>query len=124
MINTYHENDRHCQECGLILIGRSDKKFCSDQCRASFHNREYSQNSESIRRVNRVLKRNRFVLGKLAEQGKFQINKKKLEEMGFNFDFYTHLRKKKDGSKVFYCYETGYLREEGDEFRIVRTELI
>ncbi len=124
MINTYHENDRHCQECGLILIGRSDKKFCSDQCRASFHNREYSQNSESIRRVNRVLKRNRFVLEKLVSQGKFQIHKKKLEELGFNFDFHTHSRRIQDGSKIIFCYETGYHRQSGDEYRIVRKELI
>ncbi len=105
------ENDRHCQECGLNIFGRSDKKFCGDQCRASFHNRIYSQNAESVRRVNRVLKRNRSLLVRLLSQGVRLTTRENLEAQGFNFDYFTHL-KSENGSYVIFCYETGYFEEQ------------
>ncbi len=32
---------RHCTECGQRLAGRSDKKFCNDQCRTAWHNKQH-----------------------------------------------------------------------------------
>ncbi len=29
-----------CKECGKILHGRSDKRFCNDDCRSSYHNKK------------------------------------------------------------------------------------
>ena len=31
--------EKNCPECGEHIIGRVDKKFCSDQCRASHNNK-------------------------------------------------------------------------------------
>lgn len=31
--------EKTCLECGEKIIGRADKKFCSDQCRISYNNR-------------------------------------------------------------------------------------
>ncbi|MFA6947300.1 MAG: DUF2116 family Zn-ribbon domain-containing protein, partial [Pedobacter sp.] len=31
--------ERECLDCGAALRGRTDKKFCDDQCRSNFNNR-------------------------------------------------------------------------------------
>ena len=31
--------ERKCLECGTVLKGRSDKKFCSDYCRNTYNNK-------------------------------------------------------------------------------------
>jgi hypothetical protein len=119
MYNQIQENDRHCLECGLMLLGRSDKKFCGDQCRASFHNREYSDKSKTVRSINRVLKKNRLLLKTAADQGLDKISRKNLEEMGFNFKFYTHSKKSEDGSRMFFCYETGYQENSRENLKLI-----
>lgn len=124
MYNQIQENDRHCQECGLMLLGRSDKKFCGDQCRASFHNREYSDKSKTIRSINRVLKRNRLLLKTATDQGLNMISRKHLKEMGFNFNFYTHSKKAADGSKMFFCYEAGYQEETREILKLILSQPI
>jgi len=40
---------RNCPECGEKIIGRADKKFCSDQCRNSYNNRLNSDASNTVR---------------------------------------------------------------------------
>ena len=34
---------RCCPVCGSNVVGRSDKVFCSDDCRTFFHNRKYRE---------------------------------------------------------------------------------
>lgn len=33
------ESERVCPVCGERIVGRSDKKFCGDECRVYHHNR-------------------------------------------------------------------------------------
>jgi predicted nucleic acid-binding Zn ribbon protein len=101
--------DRKCLECGEKIIGRADKKFCSDQCRISYNNRLNSDETNYVRNVNNILRKNRRVLMDLNITGKTRVSREKLSEKGFDFNFYTSTYTTKEGAQYFYCYEQGYL---------------
>ncbi len=111
-----------CLECGQPFEGRSDKKFCSDQCRTTFYNRENSDSTNYIRNVNRILRKNRKILSELNPNGKNTISKTKLQEQGFNFNFFTNVYRTKAGKVYYFCYEQGYLLHEDNLVTLVVRE--
>jgi predicted nucleic acid-binding Zn ribbon protein len=110
---------KQCPECGEKIVGRSDKKFCSDECRNNFNNKQNSNTTNYIRNVNNLLRKNRRILEELAPDGKSKVHKNKLNEKGFDFKHITHLYKTQKGSTYLYCYEYGYLPLENDYFLII-----
>lgn len=102
--------ERKCPECGDIIIGRADKKFCSDQCRNSYNNKLNSDASNTVRNINNILRKNRRILQELNKQsGKTLVNKDTLLQNGFNFTYHTHTYTTKKGDIYHFCYEQGYL---------------
>lgn len=108
-----------CLECATKITGRIDKKFCSDQCRISFNNRLNSDETNYVRNVNNILRKNRRVLSELNTTGKTRVGMAKLKEKGFDFQYFTNTYKTKDGAVYYYCYEQGYLPIENDSFLLV-----
>ena len=51
-----------CLECGEPVIGRIDKKFCSDYCRNTFNNKVNKESKNLIRNINNRLRKNHRVL--------------------------------------------------------------
>ncbi len=101
---------RKCPECGEKIIGRADKKFCSDQCRNTYNNRLNSDASNTVRNINNILRKNRRILCELNKQsGKTMVNKDNLLSNGFNFTYHTHTYTTKKGDVYYFCYEQGYL---------------
>ncbi|MFC2152125.1 hypothetical protein ACFLSE_06310 [Bacteroidota bacterium] len=101
---------RKCPECGDVIIGRADKKFCSDQCRNTYNNRLNSDTSNTVRNINNILRKNRRILHELNKQsGKTMVNKDNLLSKGFNFTYHTHTYTTKKGDIYNFCYEQGYL---------------
>jgi hypothetical protein len=99
-----------CPECGEKLIGRVDKKFCSDQCRNTYNNRLNSDASNTVRNINNILRKNRRILQDLNKQsGKTMVSKDILLTNGFSFTYFTHSYKTQKGSEYRFCYEQGYL---------------
>ena len=101
---------RNCRYCGEAISGRSDKKFCDDQCRSNFNSR-MNYASPEIRTVNSILRRNRRILDSLASLGNAQIDMSNLHEKGFNFRFHTHTRSAK-GYTYNMCYDYAWLTAE------------
>ncbi len=108
-----------CLECGYEIIGRSDKKFCSDQCRNTYNNRLKKDANNFVRNVNGVLRKNRRILAELNPDGKAKVPFQKLKDKGFNFDYFTNMYRTKAGKTYFYCYEYGYLPIENDYYFLV-----
>jgi predicted nucleic acid-binding Zn ribbon protein len=75
-----------CLECGESLIGRSDKKFCSDQCRNTYNNRLRKDLNNTMRNINNILRKNRRILNKYNPHGMSKFQKKLLLDAGFDFD--------------------------------------
>lgn len=109
-----------CLYCGKPLQGRSDKKFCDDQCRNSYNNQLNSDTNNNVRNINNILRRNRRIMEEINTSGKTNVPKSKLLERGFNFNYFTSLLRTKDGKTYFFCYEHGYLPLENDWYLLVR----
>lgn len=113
---------RKCQECGQILNGRKDQKFCSDYCRNSFNNRLNEDSTKYIRRINNILRKNRRILSQLNPKGKVTVDGITLAEEGFNFHYFTNTYKTKTGSVYIFCYDQGYLKMEDDRYMLVHKQ--
>jgi predicted nucleic acid-binding Zn ribbon protein len=108
-----------CLECGSKIIGRADKKFCSDQCRVAYNNRLNSNETNFMRNVNNVLRKNRRILIDLNTTGKSRVSREKLHEKGFDFSLFTSTYTTKEGSLYHYCYEQGYLQVDKSWYLLV-----
>jgi predicted nucleic acid-binding Zn ribbon protein len=117
------EKEKFCLSCGEPIKGRTDKKFCDDQCRSNYNNRLNSENSVQIRIVNNILKKNRKLLeAVVGVDGKGKISKQKLMEKGFNFKYFTQMHTTQKGSVYKLCYEYAYLLIENDFVFVVKWE--
>lgn len=117
------KKEKSCEECGTTIIGRIDKRFCSDQCRNTFNNRLNSDVTNYVRNINNALRKNRRILMELNPQGKVRISRHKLLAKGFDFEYYTSTYTTKEGSQYYYCYEQGYLSiEKGQYLLVVKKE--
>lgn len=107
---------RTCPECGRRLTGRADKKFCSDMCRNTHNNRLTAFKNNTIRTIHYTLKRNRRILDSLCPAGKNRVQRKTMN--GFDFDYFTHLRKTRAGNTCYFVYDMGY-QEQGNDFILI-----
>jgi hypothetical protein len=113
-------HNKNCPECGEKIIGRADKKFCSDQCRNTYNNRLNSDASNTVRNINNILRKNRRILQELNKQsGKTMVSKEALLTNGFNFTYHTHTYTTKKGDVYQFCYEQGYLYLEDKELYLL-----
>ncbi|MCD6659749.1 MAG: hypothetical protein LT105_06280 [Lentimicrobium sp.] len=110
---------KNCLDCGEPLIGRADKKFCSDQCRNNYNNRLNSEQSETFKKVNSILKKNRKILAELVPEDKTTVHKERLSSLGFNFTYITNLYTTQKGSTYRFVYEYGYLPLDNDFYMLV-----
>lgn len=106
---------RTCLDCGETIKGRSDKKFCSDQCRNSYNNRLNRSEINFIRNVQNILRRNRRILNELSSKEPTRVYRDELIERGFNFTFHTHTFTTKDGETYYFCFDQGYT-DLGNEY--------
>jgi len=108
-----------CLSCGELIIGRSDKKFCTDQCRYMFNNKIKREHEKLIIEINRILRHNRKILKQFNPEGKTTIKKEYLKKFDFDFRYHTHTYKTKNDNVYKFCYEYGYLEIENEKVLIV-----
>lgn len=114
---------RLCPECGEKIIGRSDKKFCSDACRNA-HNNSLNRDSKNfIRTINNRLRKNHRILEALNSKDKTKVTKNTLHKHGFLFDYITSTYTTKTGSIYYYVYDQGYLPLDHDYYLLVKKEV-
>lgn len=113
---------RLCPVCGDLILGRVDKKFCSDQCRNAFNNKRYSQNSSLVQKVNRTIKKNYSILQELNTQGKTKVKRSRLLQEGFDFNYITGIYETQKGHTYRLCYDQGYLPLEDEYILLIRWE--
>ena len=114
---------RECLDCGEIIKGRADKKFCSDLCRNNYNNKLNADSTNHVRNINNILRRNRRIIEEMTPDGKAKTHKSKLLEKGFDFNYFTNIYKTQKGVVYYFCYEYGYLPLENDFYFLVhRTE--
>src|SRR4051812_15912687 len=75
-----------CFECGEKIIGREDKKFCSDGCRNTYNNKLNKDSTNFMRNTNKMLRRNYRILSELNVSGSTLTSREKLVQKGFDFN--------------------------------------
>ncbi len=108
-----------CLECGEKMIGRVDKKFCSDLCRNAYNNSRSRDKNNLMRKVNGILRKNRMILESHNPNGMGKVKRERLLKEGFDFNYYTNVYTTKAGKQYFFCYEQGYLPIENDYLALV-----
>jgi hypothetical protein len=101
--------EKRCEECGRTINGRTDKRFCSDNCRNTFNYKLNSDVTNYVRNINNTLRKNRRILRELNPEGKIKLSRERLLEKGFDFAYHTSTYTTQEGSQYFYCYDQGYL---------------
>lgn len=101
---------KKCDNCDQEIFGRSDKRFCGDQCRVSFNNLRNKLSARIIRKINKRLSHNYRILIELNPKGiakKVKIST--LNNAGFSFNYFTSIYiTNESGNEYRYCYDHGY----------------
>lgn len=111
---------KSCLECEEKIIGREDKKFCSDGCRNAYNNKINKDSSNLMRNINNKLRKNYRILCDINSDGKTKVSRSKLLGKGFDFEFFTNILHTKTGNTYYFLYDQGYLVLENDFFMLVK----
>jgi hypothetical protein len=111
-----------CLECGDKLMGREDKKFCSDGCRNQYNNKLNKDVNNLMRNINHKIRKNYRILNELNPEGKTKTTKNKLISMGFDFQYITSVYHTKTGNTYYFLYDQGYMVLENDWYMLVKKD--
>lgn len=111
-----------CLECGDKIVGREDKKFCSDGCRNAYNNKINKDHTNLMRTINNKLRKNYRVLCDLNPDDKTKTTRTKLLAKGFDFEFFTSIYTTKTGNTYYFLYDQGYMSVENDGFVLVKKD--
>ena len=112
-----------CLECSEKIVGREDKKFCSDSCRNAHNNKINKDSNNFMRNVNNKLRKNYRILSELNSEGKSKATRDKMLNKGFDFDFFTNILQTKTGNTYYFLYDQGYCSLDNDYFMLVKKEI-
>ncbi|MBN8838366.1 MAG: hypothetical protein J0I09_13975 [Sphingobacteriia bacterium] len=94
--------------CSKAIKGRSDKKFCSDNCRVAFNNQTNNGKNLFVKNVNSILIKNRKILEEFSSRNVSSVSKMVMLQKGFNFHFFTNMSQSENGGNSYFCYDHGY----------------
>ncbi|MCG2610262.1 hypothetical protein LZZ90_01930 [Flavobacterium sp. SM15] len=109
-----------CLECDEKIIGREDKKFCSDGCRNTHNNKKTRDSTNLMRNINNKLRKNYRILCELNTEEKTKIPTKKIKEKGFDFEYFTSIHQTKNGNTYYFLYDQGYRYIENNGVLLVK----
>ena len=108
----YKKFERHlplCLECGdQIRYGRTDKKFCSDECRMKNYNEKARMSRAFKRRILNALSRNYRILDNLVKADMDSADLMTLASMGFIPSLMTSFRKNGKHDECS-CFDIRYI---------------
>lgn len=98
-----------CLECGdKITYGRSDKKFCCDDCKNRHHNNMARTSRTVKRKVLAALEKNYEILDGIVMAGKDNARLSEVMALGFNPGFATSFRKI-NHHQGYECFDITYI---------------
>ncbi len=112
--------NKTCIECGISIMGRADKKFCSDACRNSYNNTQNKDSTNLVRTINNRLRKNYRILKALNPEEKTKTTKAKLDAKGFDYSIFTSIYTTKAGTVYYFVYDQGYLPLDGGFYALVK----
>ena len=103
-------------------MGRSDRLFCSLDCKNEYHRKHKSASEIAQDRIIKILKKNQQILREvLGERDTMSIAMDKLIAKGFDDDYLTHIRKSKiKGYEYYFVFDYGYRKESDGIVKVVK----
>ena len=114
---------KNCQICSKEFQGRSDKKFCSTECKNKFNNELRNPDNDVIARVDKLLHRNHHILSTLmaeAKEKKVHFSKITLIRAGFDFTHFTGTYLNNQGKIYHYIYDFAWMEFSTQEVMVVK----
>jgi hypothetical protein len=111
-----------CKICNNELLGRSDKIFCSVQCKNYYHSNLRRSTDNAAKNIDAILHRNRSILLEIMgkNKGQTKVTRILLEKKKFRFKYHTHLHINKQGKTYFHVYDFAWMEFSDDSLLIVR----
>ena len=110
---------KKCPYCNKIITGRTDKMFCDDRCRNNFYYKVNNEQKTYIRKINNILLKNRGILRSINPSGRTSVPRRYLEELGFDFDYFTSVHKTQKGRLYYLVYDQAYSFDEDERISLV-----
>lgn len=111
----------NCKMCKVEIQGRSDKEFCSIDCKNRYHSRLRAVTRKVTYKTDLILHRNRSILleviGKNLVQKK--VHRKLLDRKKFNYSYITGIHTNKHGKIVYHVYDFSWLIFSDEEVLII-----
>lgn len=111
---------KQCLFCGALLNGRTDKKFCDDDCRNNYYYQNNNQQKSYIKNINNILNHNRNILQTLNHGIKTIVRKQDLVEKQFDFEKFTGIYHTKKGKKYHIIYDHAYSFLNEDSIMLIK----
>ena len=114
---------RYCYVCDDEMHGRKDQRFCSDYCRARYHNKLHQGGTAFMRSIQYILRKNRYILMSFAKTDHATVIKKVLRDQGFRFEYHTHHCRSREGKTYFFCYDYGFADLGHGKVELIKKEI-
>jgi len=114
--------NQKCKICKSPVKGRSDKIFCSIDCKNEYHVKLRRATSKATQKIDRMLHRNRSILLEIMGKRKTQIKipRDLLDKKKFNYSFLTQFHVNNQGKTVYYIYDFSWMIFSDQEILIKR----
>ncbi len=111
-----------CLECGnVIRYGRTDKKFCCEDCKTKHHNYQAKAGRVFRTKILKVLDKNYGILDDLLRSGEDSADLAALKAVGFMPGVVTSFAKA-GKHNVFTCYDIKYIMTETRVYSLVKIQ--
>ncbi|MFZ1495475.1 MAG: hypothetical protein WAS72_00375 [Saprospiraceae bacterium] len=110
-----------CKQCKTPITGRSDKAYCSTECKNLFNNALRKGLKAYTQEVDVILHRNHAILALLmGNTKKDTFDKLVLTKAGFKFDFMTGIYFNKEGKLYKIVYDFAVMEFSDQKVLVVR----
>lgn len=90
-----------CKGCNEMVVGRDDKLFCCALCRSNYHNSKNRKRMSVVVATNADLRRNYFILKRLAEKDCSKVPLKALLALNFKPSLFTSFTQESDTNWIY-----------------------
>lgn len=100
--------EKLCLECNTHLrYGRKDRKFCSQECRSSYHNKNNAIRNKDKKIHDNIMKKNYKIISSFYKGENIIIQKSSFDELGFQFNYFTTVYRS-NKNIYYFIYDIGF----------------
>lgn len=113
---------RKCKMCNKLFTGRTDKIFCSPNCKAVYHQKLKQVTNSATASVDKILHRNRSILLEIVGKNGIskKVHKSHLDQKHFNYSYLTGYHINSQRKTVHYVDDFSWVIFSDQEILIKR----